>query len=117
MHHENDLALEQLALSASVLHLEKSMSGGHFEYKQYVLHDIADQIQNVIDNNDSTEKNQWGENKGRGYPPAVIEELAMGVRQLRRAAVYAHRADYLLSGDDCEESFLKRLTEDLEKLK
>ncbi len=92
------------------------MSGGAFEYKQYVLHDIADQIQNVIDNNDSTEKNQWGDTIGRCYPPAVIEELAIGVRMLRLAAVYAHRVDYLLSGDDGEDSFLSRLAEDLEKL-
>jgi len=92
------------------------MSGGAFCYKQYALHDIADQIQNVIDNNSSTEKNQWGENKGRGYPSVVIEEFAMAVRLLRRAGVYAHRIDYLLSCDDSEDSFLKRMAEDLEKL-
>ena len=92
------------------------MSGGAFCYKQYVLHDIADQIQNVIDNNSSTEKNEWGENKGHGYPPAVIEELAIGVRMLRRAHVYAQRADWLLSCDDGEDTFLTRLREGLEKL-
>lgn len=92
------------------------MSGGHFDYKQYALHDIADQIQNVIDNNHSVEKNEWGENKGRAYKPEVIEEFAMAVRILRCAAVYAHRIDYLLSGDDSEESFMERLLEDLEKL-
>jgi len=93
------------------------MSGGHFDYKQYALQDIADQIGEVIVNNDSTEKNQWGENKGHSYPPAVIEELEMALRVLRRAAVYVHRVDYLLSGDDSEESFIRRLAEDLEKLK
>jgi len=92
------------------------MSGGSFDFKQYVLLDIADQIQNVIDNNHSTQKNEWGENIGRGYPMAVIKSLAMTVRQLRRTVAYVHRADYLLSGDDGEDSFLTRLGEDLEKL-
>jgi len=92
------------------------MSGGSFDFKQYSMLDIADQIQNVIDNNHSTQKNEWNENIGRGYPMAVIKSFAMAVRTLRRAHVYAQRADYLLSGDDGEDSFLTRLREDLEKL-
>jgi len=92
------------------------MSGGSFDFKQYSMLDIADQIQNVIDNNHSTQKNEWGENIGRGYPMAVIKSLAMTVRQLRRTVAYVHRADYLLSGDDGEDSFLTRLREDLDKL-
>jgi hypothetical protein len=32
------------------------------------------------------------------------------------AQVYAHRVDWLLSGDDGEESFLRRLAEDLKNL-
>jgi hypothetical protein len=38
------------------------------------------------------------------------------VNVLRVAQIYAHRIDWLFSGDDGEESFLKRLDEDLEKL-
>jgi hypothetical protein len=30
--------------------------------------------------------------------------------------VYAHRVDWLVSGDDGEESFMKRFDEDLNKL-
>jgi len=93
------------------------MSGGSFDFKQYVLLDIADQIQNVIDNNNSTEKDQWGDRVGHGYSKQVIEEFAMAVRTLRRAHVYAQRADWLLSSDDGEDDYLTRLAEDLEKLK
>jgi hypothetical protein len=35
---------------------------------------------------------------------------------LRKAAVYAQRVDWLLSGDDGEETFLERLKKDLDKL-
>ena len=96
---------------------EPKISGGAFDYSQYVLIDIADQIQNVIDNNDSTEKDQWGDRVGHGYSKQVIEEFAMAVRTLRRAHVYAQRADWLLSSDDGEDDYLTRLAEDLEKLK
>ena len=34
---------------------------------------------------------------------------------LRRAEIYAQRVDYLISGDDGEESFHSRLKEELEK--
>jgi hypothetical protein len=38
------------------------------------------------------------------------------VKVLKIAQVYAHRVDWFLCGDDGEESFLRRLDEDLEKL-
>ena len=38
------------------------------------------------------------------------------VRALKIAQVYAQRVDWLLSGDDGEESFLSRLEEELKKL-
>lgn len=79
------------------------MSGGYFNYSNYSFENMADSINDVIANNDRN-----------GYPPAVIEELSMAVRVFRRATVYARRVDYLLSGDDDEESFLVGLREDLE---
>lgn len=38
------------------------------------------------------------------------------VKALRVAQVYAQRVDWLLSGDDGEESFLRRLEEELKKI-
>ena len=32
------------------------MSGGHFDYKQYEIENIADEIEQIILNNDSEEK-------------------------------------------------------------
>jgi hypothetical protein len=50
------------------------------------------------------------------YSDDVIEEFKKGLGVLRKAQVYAQRIDWLISGDDGEESFHKRLKEDLEKL-
>ena len=48
--------------------------------------------------------------------PEVIEEFKKGLKILKIAAIYAQRIDWLLSGDDGEESFKRRLKEELDKL-
>ena len=50
------------------------------------------------------------------YPEMVQEKMREAVKQLKIAAVYAQRVDWLLSGDDGEESFIKRLSDDLNNL-
>jgi hypothetical protein len=92
------------------------MSGGHFDYQNYAIERIADDIQNIIDNNDDLSPGEWGGTIGRQYPSAVIKELKNAVKALRIAAIYAHRVDYLLSGDDGESSFLNRLKEELKEV-
>lgn len=91
------------------------MSGGRFDHRQYILMDIAEEIQHVIETNDDVSINEWGDKRGRGYSPKVIARLQEGVRALKVAYVYAQRADWLLSDDDSEESFLRRLEKDLER--
>ena len=51
-----------------------------------------------------------------GYTEETLQEFRRGIAVLKRAIVYAQRIDWLLSGDDGEESFHKRLKEELEKL-
>jgi hypothetical protein len=89
------------------------MSGGHFDYKQYEIDRIADQVEQLVRDNNSTEPDRWGDPKGRNYPPEVVEEFKNGLLLLRKAAVYVQRIDWLVSGDDGEDSFLRRLPEDL----
>ncbi len=108
------------------------MSGGHFNYDQYKIGYIADSIEQEIERNGREKTRE--EMKAEGwkdpnwyekypedkfyyeYPPEVIEQFKVAVKKLREAQVYAHRVDWLLSSDDGEESFLRRLKEDLEKL-
>lgn len=47
------------------------------------------------------------------YTEETIKEFKNAIRTLRMAQVYAQRADWLISGDDGEESFHERLAEDL----
>lgn len=53
---------------------------------------------------------------GYGYSKETIKEFKKAVKYLKKAQIYAQRIDWLLSGDDGEETFHKRLKEDLEKL-
>ena len=92
------------------------MSGGHFDYGQHTIRDIADEIQKVIDTNNDTTPDQFGYPRGRQYSPIVISKLYGAVAALRVAYVYAQRVDWLLSDDDGEESFLKHLEEELKEV-
>ena len=92
------------------------MSGGHFQYKQWEISNIADEVEQLILTNDSEELNQWGDRKGYQYTPETIEEFKKGLVLLRQAYVYAQRIDWLVSGDDGEDSFHSRLKFELEKL-
>jgi hypothetical protein len=47
---------------------------------------------------------------------SAIEEFKKGLVLLRQAYVYAQRIDWLVSGDDGEDSFHNRLKFELEKL-
>lgn len=88
------------------------MSGGHFDYQQYKLEYIADEIEQLILTNDSTELNEWGDQKGRGYSERTIVEFKNAIHFLRLAKMYTQRIDWLVSGDDGEEQFHKRLQDE-----
>lgn len=92
------------------------MSGGFFDYKQYQIDQIAEDVEHEL-RKKYPFKNEYSPDNNYQYPPEVRRELENGLEILRIAAVYAQRIDWFLSGDDGEESFLKRLNEDLEELK
>lgn len=87
---------------------DTTMSGGHFEYKQYRIVDIAVEIEEVIKSNNDETLDEWGQRRGNGYPPEIIEKFREAAHTLRQAAEMAQRVDWLLSCDDGEESFLRR---------
>lgn len=108
------------------------MSGGAFDYQQYNIGRIADQIEEVIIKN-GLEKTpeelkqegwrdpEWYEKYPEDkfhykYSDEVIEKMKEAVKALHIAQEYAQRIDWLLSGDDGEESFLSRLEENLKQI-
>ena len=84
------------------------MSGGHFNYGQYRIEDIARDIDELIDSNDDESLNEYGQTRGHGYSPEIIEKFKEAAFNLRRSAQMAQRVDWLVSGDDGPEGFLKR---------
>jgi hypothetical protein len=78
-----------------------------------VAEKYADEIEQLIRNNDSTQVNQWGEKIGHGFSIDTIYEFRKALDHLRYARAYVRRIDYLLSGDDGEDSFQKFLEHDV----
>lgn len=79
------------------------MSGGHWDYRQYQIEDMATDIERIIEL-DCAESGP------------VLERFEKAAKTLRMAAAMAHRIDWLLSGDDSEETFLARWDKDMAKL-
>ena len=79
------------------------MSGGFFDYQNNscAIDKLTTELEYI----------------GNKYSPKTIEEFQKGLKILKEADVYLRRIDYLLSGDDGEETFHERLKEDLEELK
>lgn len=105
------------------------MSGGAFDYKQYTISDIADEIeQEIIQAGRKIPTEVW-ENDRHGYSfeekdqyystynRKTIGIMKRAVYVLRMAHIYAQRIDWMLSGDDSEESLEERLEEELKALK
>jgi hypothetical protein len=93
------------------------MSGGHFNYHQYQLQMIAEEIAELIEKNDCNDENQWGDVIGHHYSRETIREFDKAVSLLKEAYVYVQRIDWLVSGDDGEDSFHRRLANELVKVK
>jgi hypothetical protein len=89
------------------------MSGGHFDYKQYGIEYIADEVEQLIYSNESQEHNEGGERVGYSYSVETVKEFKKGLYYLKMAQIYAQRIDWLVSSDDSEDSFHKRLAKDL----
>jgi hypothetical protein len=81
------------------------MSGGHWNYEQYAISGVADAIEDEIEAGYMSEYSEQTQ--------AKIKEC---VRTLRIAGRMLTRLDYLVSGDDSEETFHARLQAELDHL-
>jgi hypothetical protein len=108
------------------------MSGGHWNYIQHQLIDIVFDIEKIINKNgkpktyeelkeESWRDTEWYKRYPEDlihykYPDEVIVEFKKALEITRKAFIYIRRIDYLISGDDSEESFLENLKEGLEQM-
>ena len=86
------------------------MSGGAFDYKQYELDYMGDVLEHWITTNPERLE------EGYGYQPHTVAEFKTALLMVRAARVYLQRIDWLVSGDDGEETFHRRLLEELNEL-
>ena len=83
------------------------MSGGHFDYQQYRLEEIATSIDMLIDINDIMAH----------YPPDIVAKFDETRKILRLASAMVQRIDWLVSDDDGEDTFRERWLEEVDSLK
>ena len=89
-----------------------NLAGGRFEYQQYRIKDIAETIkEDIIRLENNSEYLDWVEDR-----KTLIVNMKQTYITLLSAYTYVQRLDWLLSGDDGEESFKIRLEEDLRKV-
>ena len=89
------------------------MSGEIFDYKEFWIEQLADELDAAIFNEEAKikEKSPWC------YSKDTIKFMKKIHKRLREDYVYVKRLAYLLSGDDGEEDLMPRIREDLEELK
>ena len=80
------------------------MSGGSLDYFYFRFEEPLEKISKEI---------KWGKNK---WSPEVLSEFQHAIKYLRIAQVYSHDVDWLLSGDNSDDSFLESIKEELEEL-
>lgn len=86
------------------------MSGGHFNYAQFYIRDIIDDLARVVI------KEEQECDPLNSYSEDTLDKFKNGLFYLGMAEAYAQRIDWLLCGDDSEECFHKRLQEELDKI-
>lgn len=93
------------------------MSGGHFDYKQYELTYIADEIKDVIYRceNDEPVDGEFNYNK-TSFPKWFVAEMKDVHDQLLILNRRVQRLDWVLSGDDGVDRYFPRLKEDVESI-
>ena len=86
------------------------MSGGKFNYNEWYIEEIADDIgfdiSSQLDETYDTPK----------FSDEVVQEMINGYLMLKIAYIYARRIDRFMSGDNGEDDFLELLNGDLEEL-
>ena len=87
------------------------MSGGYFDYAQFRIGEITTSIEDLIEREEHPGDNKYT----NGFNETTLGEFRNAVLFLKLAEIYAQRIDWLVSGDDGETTFHRRLKEDLER--
>lgn len=102
------------------------MSGGAFDYNQYKIRQIHEDIQQELDKQGKEKSKEdlryFDKEYFEKYPKERFEHVYRedvqqifkdGIKALKIAEIYAQRIDWYLSGDDGEDGLVSRLKDDL----
>lgn len=67
------------------------MSGGHFDYDQRKIEQIAEEVDQLIRINNPEELDEFGNKKGHFYTEETIKKFATAYNYLKLAAIYVDR--------------------------
>lgn len=79
------------------------MSGGHFDYNQYRISDIADQIEHDLSR--IGKKNDYGDTVE--IPDYISSKMFETITILRKCEKMVHAIDWYMSGDTGDDSFME----------
>lgn len=86
------------------------MSGGSIgDYGYWKLDYVIEDIEDVVSNNNL--RDEYG--YATEYSEETIKRIEEGLLAIKKARIFAQRIDWLVSGDDSEKSFHKRLEVEL----
>lgn len=93
------------------------MSGGHFDYAQHRITAVADEIADMIQHNGQTiDLDHYSGPTPYTYPefePQTLRKFQQALTTLREASIMVQRIDWLVSGDDGEDTFHRRWNQEL----
>ena len=95
------------------------MSGGAFEYKQYKIQDLIEDMENLLVRLDKEPIDSFECDSLKRYvddSELLKNKIKENIGYLKRAYIFTQRIDWFISGDDGEENFYERLKEEIEKL-
>lgn len=85
------------------------MSGGTFNYKQWEILSVVEQIEEFLEQDQRDEAWQQLE-------PDTRLEFMRAIKYLKIAYAYAQRIDWYMAGDEGSDTFHKKLKQELQEL-
>jgi hypothetical protein len=89
------------------------MSGGHFDYEDWHIKEIAEKIAQDLEYNDISYDNPViidGQKKyGYQLESDIVEFMKKAVHQLQQLSTIVHEYDWMISGDTGPETFRERV--------
>lgn len=90
------------------------MSGGHFDYQEYGINEIIEEIDRLIDKNQIITSGGYVDDINFDFSLKTIIRFKQASHCLKQAQKMVRRIDYLVCGDDSEETFDKKWDEEID---